>query len=129
VDLLVATGPFGRPRLLTSDRELDQATGHSKVEGGAMSAFGSGLLEGRVVLLAGVGPQIGSATALIAAREGARLALVARATETTEFVAETIRGSGGVAIALTCDLGNREQLGAAVGNAVEQLRSYGEAGN
>ena len=42
--------------------------------------------------------------------------------ETTEAVAETfVRTSGGAAIALTCDVGDRDQLTAAVRGTVEQL--------
>jgi NAD(P)-dependent dehydrogenase (short-subunit alcohol dehydrogenase family) len=85
------------------------------------SSAGSGLLAGRVVFLAGVGAQIGSAAALIAAREGAKVALAARTTNTTEALAETIRSSGGAAIALTCDVGDGDQLDTAVRSTVEHL--------
>ncbi len=59
-----------------------------------------GELAGKVLFLAGVGPQMGSATALIAAREGARVALAARGTELSTQLAGDIRKAGGSAIAL-----------------------------
>lgn len=80
-----------------------------------------GLLQGRTMFLAGVGRQIGSASALIAAREGAKVALVARTSETTGDLVERIRSSGGDAIALTCDLGERIQLEEAVRRTTREL--------
>jgi NAD(P)-dependent dehydrogenase (short-subunit alcohol dehydrogenase family) len=62
------------------------------------------LLDDKVMLVAGVGPSIGSATAVVAAREGAKIALLARRTETSGRIAESIRADGGSAIALQCDL-------------------------
>jgi NAD(P)-dependent dehydrogenase (short-subunit alcohol dehydrogenase family) len=62
-------------------------------------------LGGKVMLIAGVGPQIGAATALIAAREGASVAVAARTDATTSAVAEAIRSQGGRAVVLRCDLG------------------------
>ena len=62
------------------------------------------LLEDKVMLVAGVGPSMGSATAVVAAREGAKVALLARRTETSGRIAEAIRADGGSAIALQCDV-------------------------
>jgi NAD(P)-dependent dehydrogenase (short-subunit alcohol dehydrogenase family) len=73
-----------------------------------------GLLQDKVLFVAGAGPQIGSATAVIAAREGARVVLAARNLERTEAVAESIRNTGGAALALSCDLSDDEQVEAAV---------------
>jgi NAD(P)-dependent dehydrogenase (short-subunit alcohol dehydrogenase family) len=81
----------------------------------------SGLVDDKVFFVAGVGPHIGSATALIASREGARVALVARNSQRTEEVAESIRAAGGTALALTCDVGKPDQLEAAVKETVAQL--------
>src|SRR5262245_50824939 len=80
-----------------------------------------GLLEGKVVFVAGVGPHIGAATALIAAREGARVALTARSAGTAIATAETIRASGGLAIARQCDLSVDEQIRAAVDATVAEF--------
>ncbi len=86
-----------------------------------MEPIAPGLLQGRTMFLAGVGRQIGSAAALIAAREGARVALVARTDETTGRLVDEIRSSGGTAIALGCDLGERSQLEEAVRRAAREL--------
>jgi NAD(P)-dependent dehydrogenase (short-subunit alcohol dehydrogenase family) len=64
----------------------------------------SGMLEGKVVLVAGAGPQMGSAAALIAAREGAKVALTARTTAAAETTVKAIIDAGGQATALSCDL-------------------------
>jgi NAD(P)-dependent dehydrogenase (short-subunit alcohol dehydrogenase family) len=72
----------------------------------------SGELEGRVVFIAGVGPQMGSACARIAAREGASVILAARSF--AEPLAAEIRAAGGNAIAVTCDLTDKGSLRAAV---------------
>lgn len=73
-----------------------------------------GELAGKVLFLAGVGPQMGSATAKIAAREGARVALAARGTETADALAAEIRALGSEAIALQCDLTDKDSIHAAV---------------
>jgi len=62
------------------------------------------MLAGKVLFLAGAGPQIGAATAQIAAREGASVALAARRTDVADQIAQTIRALGGTAIAMTCDV-------------------------
>jgi len=56
------------------------------------------------MLIAGVGPSIGGAVARVAAREGARVAMVARRTDTSGPIADAIRDGGGSALALQCDL-------------------------
>ena len=71
-------------------------------------------LDGKVLFLAGVGPQMGAATALIAAREGAKVALAARSGKVPDEVAAAIRSRGGTAVALQCDLTNESSLQAAL---------------
>jgi len=78
-----------------------------------------GILENKVLFMAGIGPLMGQATARIAAREGARVAVAARSTETTTKVVEDIRSEGGEAIALQCDVTDEKQLEAAVNETVE----------
>jgi NAD(P)-dependent dehydrogenase (short-subunit alcohol dehydrogenase family) len=73
-----------------------------------------GLLEGKVLFLAGAGPQMGAATARIAAREGARVALVSRGEDTAPALAAEIRAQGGAAIALRCDLTREAEIRAAI---------------
>jgi len=57
---------------------------------------------------------MGSATAVVAAREGAHVALLARRTETSGRIAEAIRADGGSAIALRCDVADPAAVRAAV---------------
>ncbi len=78
-------------------------------------------LAGKVLFIAGVGPYMGSATALIAAREGAKVALAARGTEQSESIAQKIHDMGGEAIALQCDLTDKASLEKAVGQANDAL--------
>lgn len=82
---------------------------------------GCGLLQGKVLFLAGAGPQMGAATARIAAREGARVALAARSADTTRALAAEIRAGGGAAVALSCDLTKPEDICAAVEAATSEL--------
>ncbi|MCB2076746.1 MAG: SDR family oxidoreductase [Novosphingobium sp.] len=81
----------------------------------------TGELAGRVLFIAGVGPLMGSTTAMIAAREGAKVALAARSRDTAEATAREIREAGGEAIALQCDLTDRASLSAAVDAATAAL--------
>ena len=60
---------------------------------------------------------MGAATAMIAAREGANVALVARRTDTSSRIVDAIHADGGSALALQCDLGD----GAAVRAAVDAV--------
>jgi NAD(P)-dependent dehydrogenase (short-subunit alcohol dehydrogenase family) len=80
-----------------------------------------GLLEGRVLFLAGVGPQMGAATALIAAREGAKVALAARSRDTAQETVAAIRAAGGSAIALECDLARVDEVQAAIEATAREL--------
>ena len=86
-----------------------------------MAVSSEGELAGKVLFLAGVGPQMGAATARIAAREGARVALAARGTELSEAVAKEICDAGGSAVALQCDLTSKDSVQSAVNVAVDSL--------
>lgn len=80
-----------------------------------------GMLAGKVLFLAGAGPQIGAATARIASREGASVALAARRVEVAEDIAESIRAEGGRAVAVRCDLTDDADVDAALQTTVEEL--------
>jgi NAD(P)-dependent dehydrogenase (short-subunit alcohol dehydrogenase family) len=71
------------------------------------------LLDDKVMLVAGVGPSMGSATALVAARERANVALLARRTETSGRIADAIRAEAGEALAVQCDLADAATVRAA----------------
>ncbi len=64
-------------------------------------------LKGRSVLVTGASGGIGAATALAFAREGARVALVARRAEKLKQVGDKIRAEGGTAVEIAADVADR----------------------
>jgi NAD(P)-dependent dehydrogenase (short-subunit alcohol dehydrogenase family) len=90
-------------------------------ESSVQNSGNSGLLAGKVLLIAGLGPQMGAATALVAAREGAQVALAARSPETSGAVADVIRASGGSAMTLQCDFSIDDQVRGAVDATLAEL--------
>ena len=61
-------------------------------------------LDGRRVLVTGASSGIGAATALLAARRGAHVLLVARRADELEAVRRQVEEAGGRANAYVCDL-------------------------
>lgn len=78
---------------------------------------GTGRLEGKRALITGAGSGIGEATALLFAREGARVGLVGRTLEKLESVAAQIRSANGECLVLPADVADEPE----VSNAVDQL--------
>jgi short-subunit dehydrogenase len=78
---------------------------------------------GRNVLITGASSGIGRLLALDMAAKGARVALVARRQDELEGVAGEIRAGGGNAMALVCDVGDREQALSTAARAVEEFGS------
>jgi len=72
-------------------------------------------------LVTGASSGIGRGLALRFAREGARVALVARREVELEEVAAEIRKAGGEALVLPCDVAEREQVEACAARALENL--------
>ncbi len=79
-------------------------------------------LQGKVALLAGAGPGMGRATALLFAQHGARVAVVARDETKGMETAQRISAAGGTALAISADLAD----GAAAQHTVQQvINAYG----
>ncbi|SFS09049.1 SDR family oxidoreductase [Sphingomonas jatrophae] len=77
------------------------------------------LLKDKVVIVVGVGPGMGQAMAIIAAREGAKVALGARNQAYIDGVARQITDAGGEAIALSTDVTKSDQC-VALANATAE---------
>jgi NAD(P)-dependent dehydrogenase (short-subunit alcohol dehydrogenase family) len=82
----------------------------------------AGRLDGKSVLITGAAAGIGRATAIAAAREGARLTLSDVTTDAGEQVAKEITAAGGKALFLRCDVTQQADVDAMVKRAVD---SYG----
>lgn len=67
------------------------------------------LLEGRAIIITGVGPGMGSKLALQCARDGALVALSARKTDLIQELAAEIKRKGGRAIAVPTDVADAGQ--------------------
>ena len=77
------------------------------------------LLEGRVIVVSGVGPGVGRAVALGAAREGAHVVLGARTEERLREVAAEVEGLGRKAVWRVTDIRDEEQCRSLAGTAAE----------
>ncbi|ULE35170.1 SDR family oxidoreductase [Mycobacterium sp. IDR2000157661] len=81
-----------------------------------------GLLDGKVVVISGVGPALGTTLARRCAQEGADLVLAARTVERLEDVAKQIAGLGRRAVSIGTDITDGTQ----VDNLVEEtMAAYG----
>src|SRR5512138_3620299 len=67
-------------------------------------------LKNKRILITGASSGIGAATAKLAARQGARVILVARSKDKLEHLAEEIRSSGGIACIHAADLTNPQAV-------------------
>ncbi len=76
-------------------------------------------LSGKVAFITGASRGIGAAIASRFAQEGSRVCLAARSLEECEKLAARIRGEGGTAIAVTCDVTQRESFVPAIARAVD----------
>ncbi|MBO9378413.1 SDR family oxidoreductase [Sphingomonas histidinilytica] len=75
-------------------------------------------LNGLSVLVTGAAQGVGRGIALAAAAEGAAVAVTARRIEAAQAVADEIAARGGRATALTCDVGDRASVEAAIAGTV-----------
>ncbi|TAJ17708.1 MAG: SDR family oxidoreductase, partial [Dehalococcoidia bacterium] len=75
-------------------------------------------LNGKIVIVTGGSDGIGKASALAMAREGARVAIVARTQDKLDAAAAEIRAAGGDVIAISCDVMDEAKVKAAVAQVV-----------
>jgi NAD(P)-dependent dehydrogenase (short-subunit alcohol dehydrogenase family) len=78
-------------------------------------------LEKKVALITGAGSGMGKATALLFAREGARIAAADISEAAVKEVAREIESSGGEAIAIGADVAKSEDVQRMVASTVERL--------
>lgn len=78
-------------------------------------------LNEQVMVLTGATSGIGLATALLAAEEGVKLVLAARSDTTLDEVVQRINSEGGEAIAVPCDVTDRDQIEAVARAAIERF--------
>lgn len=71
-------------------------------------------LDGEIALATGATRGIGRATAKLFAAEGAKVAILSRAATSAEAVVAEIETVGGVALAVPADIGNADEIKAAV---------------
>jgi NAD(P)-dependent dehydrogenase (short-subunit alcohol dehydrogenase family) len=83
----------------------------------------AGMLDGKVVVISGVGPALGSTLARRCARDGADLVLAARTAERLDDVAKQITDTGHRAVAVATDITDDEQVKNLVDSA---LGAYGK---
>jgi len=75
-------------------------------------------LTGHSILVTGAAQGVGRGIALAAAADGAAVAVTARRIGTAQAVADEIAARGGRAVALTCDVGNRASVEAAIADTI-----------
>jgi clavulanate-9-aldehyde reductase len=78
-------------------------------------------LAGRVAVITGASSGIGEAIARALARNGAAVAVAARRTERIDALAEQITAEGGLAIAVTTDVGDERQARALIDTTAERF--------
>ena len=80
-----------------------------------------GKLDGKVALITGAGQGIGRGTALALAKEGAAVAVVGRTESKLNDTCAMLTELGARSAAITCNVGNTDELPGAVERTVEEL--------
>ena len=78
-------------------------------------------IEEQVVVITGASSGIGLATAQLAAKRGARVVLAARSESTISEIADRINATGGQALAVKCDVADRDQVDKLVQRALQHF--------
>jgi NAD(P)-dependent dehydrogenase (short-subunit alcohol dehydrogenase family) len=78
-------------------------------------------LAGKRLIVTGAGSGVGRATAVLLAREGVRVGLIARSREALEETAREVEAAGGEALAIPCDVTSEPEVNAATAAAVERF--------
>lgn len=77
-------------------------------------------LDNKITLITGASEGIGQKLAEAFAREGAVVGMIARGAEKLQAAAEAIQAQGGQTLALPCDVGDSEQMKAALDTLLEK---------
>lgn len=80
-----------------------------------------GRLQDRVAIITGGGRGIGRATALLYAKEGAKIVIATRTAAPGEEVAEEIRALGSEALVIGCDIGSHDASREVVAKTIERF--------
>lgn len=80
-----------------------------------------GRFEGKTVVITGGGGGIGSSLCRDFGAEGARVAVLDRASGAAQEVADALIAAGATALAVACDITERESVDAAVGQIIDEL--------
>jgi len=79
------------------------------------------LLQDKVAFVSGAGRGIGAAAARLFAKEGARVMLAARSEDELAAVTDEVRGAGGEAAFVICDLADPPSVSAGIARTVEEF--------
>ena len=83
-----------------------------------------GILEGKVIVITGGGQGIGEGLVYACCHEGAKVANLGRTFEKIDRVVNNIKKDGCDAIAIQCDVSERDQVDKAIAKVIETLMAW-----